>query len=359
MARILLLGDVNSPHLIKWSKVLHEGMHHIGIFSLSKAKDNWFKDLNIKLLFDSNFEQNTFKSSYIKKIRYIQKILTLKKVIHEFKPDFLHAHYASSYGLLGALSKFHPYFISAWGSDILVFPSNPITKHIIRYNYSKADKIIVPSKILKEKSSLYTQKNISIIPFGIDTDLFKPINKKNSDKFIIGTVKSLEKIYGIDLLIKAFYIVKKKLPDKDIELHIVGSGSEENNLKNLVTTLNIFNSVKFLKNISHSELPKIYNQFDVAVFLSRSESFGVSVLESSACEVPVIVSAVGGLLEVVDDSITGFYTEIENSEQAADKILLLLNDENLRKQLGKNGRKKVIREYNLKDIKETILSLYK
>ncbi|MBN2728843.1 MAG: glycosyltransferase [Bacteroidales bacterium] len=358
MSRILLLADINSAHLKKWAKVLHEGGHALGIFSLSKATNDWYIDLNIELLSDSGFDQDTFRASQTGKMVYFKKRSEVKLAIKKFKPDFFHAHYASSYGLLGALSKFHPYYISVWGSDILLFPSNAINRKIIRYNFRKADKIIVSSKILKKESAKFTKKDIDIIPFGIDTELFKPLPRQKRDKFVIGTVKSLELIYGIDILIKAFAIVKKSMPDKEFELHLIGSGNEKDNFQKLAQSLNVSDSVKFLNHIKQSELPEAFNQFDIAVYLSRSESFGVSILEASACEIPVVVSATGGLLEVVDNGTTGFHTEPENVNKAAEKIITLINDKELRTKMGKAGRLKVIREYTLENTKAKILALY-
>ena len=359
MSKILLLGDINSAHLKKWAFVLHEGGHKIGIFSLSDAKDKWYEAFDVSLVSSNGYAESKFHASQSSKLSYLKKRRALKTAIKEFKPDFLHAHYASSYGLLGAISEFHPYFISVWGSDVLLFPKNLINKKIIRYNFKKADRIIVSSQILKKESQKYTSKDISIIPFGVDTDLFKPLKSQTNDKIVIGTVKSLERIYGIDILLDAFAIIKKALPNKNIELHLIGIGSQEENLSNQAKTLGVLDSVKFLGNLIQTDLPSAYSKFAIAVFLSRSESFGVSILEASACKIPVVVSATGGLLEVVDNKITGFHTELENSEKAAAKILQLINDEKLRNRMGKAGREKVIREYALKDTVAGISKLYK
>lgn len=360
MSRILLLGDINSAHLKKWVQILHEDGQEIGIYSLSKANDLWYKNYNIDLLSDSGFEQDTFHASQSKKLSYLKKRKAVKEAIKRFNPDFLHAHYASSYGLLGALSKFHPFFISVWGSDILLFPSNLINKRIIRNNFKKADRIIVSSRILKEKSSYFTNKDIDIIPFGVDCELFSPAtNQKDKNKIVIGTVKSLEKVYGIDILISAFALLKKKLPQLKMKLQIIGSGSEEQNLKALTQTLGLESDIEFIPFIKQIYLPSAYRKFDIAVFLSHSESFGVSILEASACEVPIIATATGGLLEVIEDGITGLHVELSNPEDAAAKILRLIQNKDLREKMGKAGRAKVLREYDLQNNKKAILNLYK
>ena len=90
---------------------------------------------------------------------------------------------------------------------------------------------------------------------------------------------------------------------------------------------------------------------DIYVALSRldSESFGVAILEASSCELPVVVSSVGGLPEVVEDQKTGFIVPKEDAEAGASAILKLTQDSSLRKQMGREGRKIVLKKYKWSD----------
>ena len=97
---------------------------------------------------------------------------------------------------------------------------------------------------------------------------------------------------------------------------------------------------------------------DIYVAVSIKESFGVAVLEASACSKPVVVSNVGGLPEIVEDGITGFIVEKENPEVLAEALEKLILDIDLRIQMGKNGRNKVINEYNWKDSVAAMISIY-
>src|SRR5579872_1122148 len=111
--RILFLADVNSTHTRKWAESLAERGFEIGVFSLRNPDNDWLKKYkNIFLLSDSKTSAKTFHEVSLKKSVYLKLLPKLKKAIKEFKPDILHAHYATSYGLLGRLSGFHPFFIS-------------------------------------------------------------------------------------------------------------------------------------------------------------------------------------------------------------------------------------------------------
>jgi L-malate glycosyltransferase len=360
MKRILILGDINSAHTQKWLAVLKQHKHTLAVFSLSIPENDWYLQEEIELLSENAFENKQFHAKQHQKIAYLKRRKDLKKAIAKWKPDVLHAHYASSYGFLGALSGFHPFHLSVWGSDVLLFPSNTVNKRILKYNFKKSDKIIVSSKTLETATQEYTNKQIKIIPFGIKTTLFTPKERKeDKEEIVIGTVKSLEEVYGIDTLICAFHLVRTKMPDKNLVLKIVGEGTKEDTLKQLTIDTREENNVQFFPRQSQQELVPFYQSFDIAVFLSRSESFGVSILEASACQLPVVVSAVGGLMEVVDDKKTGFFVPPEDIDAAANRIIELIEDKELRHKMGIAGREKVIKEYAIENTVNDILNIYK
>jgi len=99
---------------------------------------------------------------------------------------------------------------------------------------------------------------------------------------------------------------------------------------------------------------------DVYVALSRldSESFGVAIIEASACGIPVIVSNVGGLPEVVKDEETGMIVEKENVQEAGLSIIKLAKDSKLRRNIGKNGRQRVKDQFdweaNLEEMEKSL-----
>jgi glycosyltransferase involved in cell wall biosynthesis len=97
---------------------------------------------------------------------------------------------------------------------------------------------------------------------------------------------------------------------------------------------------------------------DIEVYLSEYESFGVSALEASACEKPVVVNEVGGLKEVVENNITGIFVKPGNIQDAADSLSKLVQDKSLRELLGKNGRKKVTGQFSWNASVQKMLEIY-
>ena len=348
--KILLLADAWSSHTAKWANSLSKSDIEVEIFSLSEYDiKQYLVDIKIEVVDFSKTAKRKKDGSLFKSI-YLSTLPRLKKKIKEFKPDILHAHSASSYGFLGALTGFHPYYISAWGSDVLIFPKKSlIHRGLLKFSFRNAERIFSSSRIMAIEAANYSKKEVNIINFGVDTDLFKPLeisNKIKNADLVLGTVKTLDYNYGIEFLIEAFSAVVKNHPDKRLKLLLVGGGGMENELKNLAKKLGVFEQSIFTGRVSYTEVPSYHNMIDITIFPSKSESFGVSALEASACEKPIIVSNVGGLPEVVIDNKTGFIFESGNISKLINKIEILLKDSKMRENFGKAGREFVINNYN-------------
>lgn len=353
--KICYLADINSAHTHKFLNYFVKKGYDIHVISLGKGEYNGVKVHSLDI------EDNVMKGKSEKgKVGYLKKIKRVKELINEIKPDILHAHYASSYGLLGALANYHPYIISVWGSDVYDFPiKSPIHKMIIKYNLKKADYILSTSNVMKKETEKYTNKEIKVTPFGVDINKFYP-NKVESDEIIIGTIKTLEEKYGVQYLVKAFKQVKEENKDLDIKLRIGGKGSQEDYLKNLCRELNIENDVTFLGFVKPDDVIKEFQRFDISVFPSTldSESFGVAAVESEACGTPVIVSNVGGLMESTKPNETSLVVEKKSVEDLAEKLNILVRDKDLRIKMGKAARKFVEDNYSLEKNFEYINKIY-
>lgn len=363
--RILLLGDANSSHVIRWTESLAKKGMEVYVFSFSKYNaDVWRYSKDIHIINLEDFDLLIKRSNgNIRKILYLKVVWKLKKIINEIKPDIVHAHYSTSYGLLGALVGFHPYIISVWGSDVFEFPQKSFFhKFVLKFNLFCADRILSTSHIMARETALYTKKDIVVTPFGIDLDIFRP--KQEGSLFskgdiVIGTVKTLEEKYGIDYLIEAFALVVSRNPELSLKLLVVGGGSQEVYLRSMAENLSISEKTVFTGKVPHAEVARYQKMLSIFVSISNSESFGVAVIEASACEKPVVVSNVGGLPEVVEDGITGIIVPPRDAEAAAAAIERLVLDENLRIQMGEAGRKRVRKLFYWQDNVEQMMGIYK
>jgi L-malate glycosyltransferase len=348
--KVALLAPSKSIHTHKWALFYKE--HGIDV-KVVTFKDHYSPE-NAK-----EVETIVLPKLLPGKLSYISSVFALKKLLASFQPDILHAHYVSSYGFVGALANYHPFYVSVWGRDIYQFPQqNNINKNIVEFTLKKADVICSTSHVMALETKKYTDKHIEVTPFGVDLTKFKPLEKRDKDVVTIGTVKALSDKYGIADLIKAFAIVHKDYPNTN--LVIVGDGPQRQEYEQLAERLGISGVTTFTGRVPNTDVPIYINEMDIFAVPSTedSESFGVAAVEAMACGVPVVVSNVGGLPEVVKKDVTGFVVPKENPEQLAEAFKRLLDDPSLRKQMGINGIAHVKEHYDWVDNANGMLKLY-
>ena len=359
MKKLAILGDASSPHIQRWVGYFIKRDYEIHIISFQPGDIDGIK---IHYIRTPNFLIISQITKLWRKIGYLFSIGRVRKLIFSIEPDILHAHWSTSYGLLAAVSGFHPLIISTWGRDIIDSPRESwILKKIVKYNLSKADVITATSLMLKKETQQYVQvgQKVHHIPFGIDTENFSVNSEmKDNNTIYIGTVKSLEEKYGISYLIQAFAQVKMQITN--VELIIVGVGSLFNKLVKLAESLGINNSITFAGKVENDEVVHYLHKMDIFVVpsISESETFGVAAVEASACGLPVIASNIGGLPEVIIDGKTGFLIDPENIDDLTEKLLILINDKIMRKKMGEEGRNYIEANYRLEECGLMMESVY-
>ena len=343
--KICFLGPANSLHIIKWCQFFSSRGYDIDVISFTAGDIE-----NVKVHF---IETGVGRyDSDKKKILYLLKVNKIRKLLKEIKPDIVSAHYATSYGMIAALSCNRKYFLSVWGSDIYDFPNHGfLHRKLLEYSLKKAPVLLSTSKAMADEAAKYTDKEFFITPFGVDMELFNPNKRTRTDndgKFVIGNIKALEDKYGIDYLLKAAAIFKRNNPDVNLEVRIGGKGSKEDEYKGLAKELGIDSIVFWLGFIAQEKVAAEWANMDVAVInSSSSESFGVSAVEAQACGVPVIVSNVPGLMEATSPSVSSMVVPRANEFELEKAISFLYNDINLSRTMGKKGREYVNKAYSL------------
>ncbi|GLH64253.1 glycosyltransferase [Parageobacillus sp. G301] len=350
--KVLLLAPSKSIHTHKWALFYQEQGIDVKVVTF---KDHYSPE-NAK-----EVETIVLPKWLPGKLSYISTVSTLKKVLSSFQPDILHSHYVSSYGFVGAIAGYHPFYVSVWGRDIYQFPKqNTLNRKIVEYTLKKADVICSTSHVMAQETKKYTNKAVEVTPFGVDITKFKPLPKAEEKREVtIGTVKALSDKYGIADLIKAFAKIRNDYPNTN--LLIVGDGPQRKEYELLAEQLGVRDVTTFTGRVPNTDVPKYINKMDIFAVPSTedSESFGVAAVEAMACGVPVVVSNVGGLPEVVKDGITGLVVPKESPEKLAEAFETLLRDPSLRSKMGEKGILHVKEHYNWIENASRMLHLYK
>lgn len=180
----------------------------------------------------------------------------------------------------------------------------------------------------------------------------------NKSDIVFGFCGRICKDKGIPELVDAFKMFQKKHTNLNTKLLLIGV-LDERDISPQVTKDAIQNNKDIVVTgwIKRCDIPYYYSLLDVFVFPSHREGFGMCILEASAMEKPILVSRAHGCVDAIVEHETGEYIEL--SAEAICKGLELMLDAGLRKQLGKNGRKKVLEWYDFKVMWPLIGNLYK
>lgn len=283
----------------------------------------------------------------------------VKQIIKEEEPDVIHAHFASGYGTL-ARNLGTKYILSVWGSDVYEFPDKSfVHSWLLRRALDGAEALFSTSHCMKKRTQEYTDKSISVIPFGVNTKDFY-LNGITTDQIHIGIVKILNDKYGIDVLLNAFALLTKELGKNTLKLSIAGSGPKSDEYQALARELDIHEAVCFLGWIDNTDVPNFLADLDIFVIPSRwdGESFGVVAVEAGAAGLPCVVSDVGGLPEVVVNGTTGIVVEKENSVALAAAVKALIESPKLRRELGGAAKERVESMYEWAENVESMVDCY-
>ncbi|MFN3967250.1 MAG: glycosyltransferase, partial [Endomicrobiia bacterium] len=172
---------------------------------------------------------------------------------------------------------------------------------------------------------------------------------------LVGTVARLHKVKGHTYLIQAAQKLKDKYPN--VHFVWVGGGEMYQQLKEEVRTAGLEDRIHFLG--VRQDVPELLPQFDLFVLPSVYEGFGLVVLEAQLSGLPVIASAVGGLLEVVDDGHDGLLVPPQNADALSGAIDQALSMPERIQQMARAGQEKVFRQGSLERLVQETTNVYK
>lgn len=328
--KIFIVGSAHSLHIRKICESLVGFGHTVELYSLEPANH----ELAPQVYPESVSVHDNWPFSGRKRKAYF--LLKLNYALIAKRADIVWFIYASSYGLL-AEKIIAPCkkIISVWGTDILVNSYKGAYQRNIMNSLNSADLVFSTSHYLRTHTQRVTTSPIYLTPYGPDDAFYDnpkgqiDISKLNHNatqfsKTIVCT-KWLKNIYGIDILLEAMNLGADFFRAEKIGLIISGSGADAQIYYDYVDEHELNDIVVFTGYLNQPDIIALLDKADLAVYPSRSESFGVSVLECFTRKVPVIMSSVGGFLEVSQRREFGEFTSSENAEAYLSKIKQILS----------------------------------
>jgi N-acetyl-alpha-D-glucosaminyl L-malate synthase BshA len=248
------------------------------------------------------------------------------------------------------------------GTDITLVGNHPFYKTAVTFSINKSDFVTSVSQSLKEDTiKLFNIKNeIQVIPnfIELDKEIDEPVTScrrsvmANENERIITHISNFRKVKRIPDVIKIFYKIQQQIPAK---LMMVGDGPEKEKAEYLCQELGILDKVIFFGN--SNEIDKILSYTDLFLLPSETESFGLAALEAMAWSVPVISSKSGGLPEVNFEGISGYLSEVGNTDEMAENALKILQDDGTLNKFKENALS-VAKQFDIKNILPLYEELY-
>jgi phosphatidylinositol alpha-1,6-mannosyltransferase len=262
-----------------------------------------------------------------------------------------------------------PFGILLHGGDILIL-QHQVHQSVLKRRTAKA---LLSSAAVLVANSQWTRDHcltllgeldlepppgqVQVVPLGADHLFFRPGLDTREVRARYGltqgrwllSVARLTRHKGIDIALRALALLSHDYPD--LRYAVVGTGEEHEALETEARALGIGDRTRFLTNVPDRDLPALYNCGEIYLGVSRLmeqrvEGFGISLVEASACALPVVAGRSGGIPEAVRDQETGLLVDAERPEAVRDALARLLNDAGMRSRLGSAGRRAVEEFYN-------------
>lgn len=254
----------------------------------------------------------------------IRLIPSLRRAIKKIKPDLIHAGPLQSCAFMVALTGFQPLVSMSWGYDLLLDANrNIFWEKTTEFTLRRSSRLITDCLTLNQVAHQFRVPDAKIVtfPYGIDLDQFTPAEYPpgNGDQFTLLSTRSLESIYGVDILARAF--VKAAHQNPRLNLIQLGTGSLAAELRSIFNRGGVMERVLLPGQQTQKDLPQFYNRADVYISTSHIDGSSVSLMEALACGRPVLVSDIPGNREWIEPGVQGWWFTDGDVDELARAIL--------------------------------------
>ncbi len=271
---LCLFGDASHVHLRRWAEAMRSRGWRVSVVSALPLAQEGIEQIALPAVRRSS--------------DWLLRVGAARRAIAQLQPDLVHAHYVSSYGYLAArVAGRRPLVMTAWGSDLLVSPFESRLRHwLTGWTLRRADAITGDSADLVEAARAYgPHAELLELHWGVDLARFRPAPWAGKPGFEIVSLRSWSANYRIELILRAV----ARLPG--VRLHLLGGGPDEAALRRLAADLGLGELALFHGRLDDAGMAAVMARCKVAVSVPASDATSVSLLESMACGLAVVASA--------------------------------------------------------------------
>ena len=364
--RLCYISNPNTVHARRWVNWFAKRGHTVCLLADVPLKAPWTEIPVIDLS----------KIFYAPIIRFPVWTVWLRRYLHQWHPDILHAHRVNSAGWLAAASGFHPYVVTPWGSDVYRQPQRSrIARLLARYTLKHADLITAISQAIGEQVIQLGARaeSLSRVQFGVELDIFSPDVPTNHESIdlrrrlslpenarLVLSARAVHPIYNLDVILQAIPLVRQRFPEVIfIFLDYNTSPEYKTQLDAMIMELGLEAFIRWLPQTnSRIEMAALYRLSDVVVSVPTTDGTPVSVMEAMACGKPVVSTDLPSLREFISSGENGCLVPVHQASSLAEAITQLLAQPDQAAEFGRRAHQVVVEKANLEVEMQHMEALY-
>jgi L-malate glycosyltransferase len=325
--KVLYFSDNVSDHNPRFLEGILRAGHEV--WFLDPASDhlptNWLPDGVHWIQPRQRLQRSLPPSEFAKFLPEFQSWLKL------IQPELVQAGPTHNCGYVTALSNFHPWLLTSWGSDILYqADQGPEWKQATQLALSRADAFLFDCDAVRTKAKQLADiadDRVVQFPWGIEQGSFEPEGVRLAQEefapepgtCVFLSTRSWEPLYGIDVLLEAFR--QAFHADSSLRLLLLGGGSEAARVQNFIETHGLRDAIRIPGHVYRDDMPKWFRAADVYVSCARSDGTSVSLLEAMATGLPVVVTDIPSNREWVIEDHNGWLASANSVQEFAGRFL--------------------------------------
>ncbi len=272
-----------------------------------------------------------------------------------WKPDIVHAHWWFPNGVAAStasrLSRV-PLVTTAHGSDLRLLQHKPAARPLARYVFQRSARVTCVSSWLAAQAAPLCRTAPVVAPMPVATSLFEPTGDRDANRIVFVGRLSAQK--GIETAIRALASMKRS-----IVLDVIGDGPDRARLIELAGQLGVADRILWRGHVKHGELPQLLSRAAALIAPFIDEGLGLVAAEAQLCETPPVAFASGGLVDVIENDVTGALVAPGDVDALAICVERIVEDSALRERLGKAGRVAALARFSPESVAERYAHIYR
>jgi glycosyltransferase involved in cell wall biosynthesis len=313
--RICFIALGNFVHAVPYFQYFKDAGHDVHFVAMSPGPDYGVRTYNVGF--------GTGYSPRSGKWKYPFSMLLARRLVRKIKPDIVHAHYATSCGLTALVCGYHPFIVTAHGSDVTSSMRSKIWRPLLTRIFSSADGVNTVSDELADMVAELgiNREKIVTLTLGIDTQQFYFVNRPSISQdrpLRLVCTRRLEDVYDHTTIIEALALLEQQ--DIDFRMTFIGDGLMRPYLQELVKEKNLSAKVVFTGAVENSSLPEVLKEYDIYLSASLRDGTSLCLLEAMANGLYPIVSRINANTAWLKHGENGLLHEVSNPHDLAECI---------------------------------------